>query len=33
VRELTGVDETAARGALERSGWAVQRACAKLGRN
>jgi N-acetylmuramic acid 6-phosphate etherase len=32
VRELCAVDETAARGALERSGWVVQRACAKLGR-
>jgi N-acetylmuramic acid 6-phosphate (MurNAc-6-P) etherase len=26
VRELTGVDSAAARGALERSGWVIQRA-------
>jgi N-acetylmuramic acid 6-phosphate etherase len=32
VRELCGVEEAAARGALERCGWVVQRACAKLGR-
>ncbi len=31
VRELCGVDEPAARRALERNGWVVQRACAKLG--
>jgi N-acetylmuramic acid 6-phosphate etherase len=33
VRELCGVEEAAARAALERCGWVVQRACAKLGRN
>jgi N-acetylmuramic acid 6-phosphate etherase len=32
VRELCGVEEAAARAALEDCGWAVQRACAKLGR-
>jgi N-acetylmuramic acid 6-phosphate etherase len=32
VRELCAVDEAVARRALERSGWVVQRACAKLGR-
>jgi N-acetylmuramic acid 6-phosphate etherase len=32
VRELCGVEAAAARGALERCGWVVQRACAKLGR-
>jgi N-acetylmuramic acid 6-phosphate etherase len=31
VRELCGVDEAAARTALEGCGWIVQRACAKLG--
>jgi N-acetylmuramic acid 6-phosphate etherase len=32
VRELCGVDEHTARRALEDSGWAVKRACAKLSR-
>ncbi len=33
VRELCGVDEAKARGALERSGWVMQWALAKLGRS
>jgi N-acetylmuramic acid 6-phosphate etherase len=33
VRELTGVDETRARTALERSGWEVKRALRRLGRS
>jgi N-acetylmuramic acid 6-phosphate etherase len=32
VRELTGADNDAARAALERSGWVVQRAVQRLGR-
>ncbi|HEX4644887.1 MAG TPA: N-acetylmuramic acid 6-phosphate etherase [Verrucomicrobiae bacterium] len=30
VRELKGVDEAAARAALEKSGWVIRKACAQL---
>lgn len=30
VRELKGVDEAAARAALEKSGWVIRKACARL---
>ena len=32
VRELKGVDEAAARAALEKSGWVIRKACARLKR-